>query len=312
MAADGPSAEIDDIEDDMTAPRDSRGSLVHTVLPWLHYPVAMTATFALSAWMRSRGASLEVSTYVPIVIAALCVAGLEALFPHRAAWRPPADEIKTDLGFMTVVQLAFPPVMGFLFTSALVEPARALGFPTTAFWPHSWPVWIQVVLMILLVDLLRYWLHRASHETAVLWRLHAVHHSVSQLYWLNTARFHLVEKALQMSADSLPFLLMGVQPIVLSLYYVAYATNGFFQHCNVELRYGVLNYIVGSAETHRWHHSREPREANANYGSTVIIWDLVFGTWFLPRGREVDQLGLHDAHYPKSFLSLMGAPFKRQ
>ena len=76
---------------------------------------------------------------------------------------------------------------------------------------------------------------------------------------------------------------------MLALYYIAYATNGFFQHCNIELRYGLLNYIVGSAETHRWHHSRVPRESNANYGNTVIVWDLVFGTWFLPKEREVER-----------------------
>jgi sterol desaturase/sphingolipid hydroxylase (fatty acid hydroxylase superfamily) len=273
--------------------------------------VVVTATFALSAWMRSLGASLDLSTYVPIVIAALTVAGLEMAFPHRAEWRPDGSEFTTDLGFMATVQLAFPPVMGYLFTSALVEPARALGLPTTRLWPHGWPIWIQVVLMILVVDFMRYWLHRAMHEHDGLWRLHAVHHSVARLYWLNTARFHVLEKALQMTADSLPFLLMGVQPIVLSLYYVAYATNGFFQHSNVELRYGVLNYVVGSAETHRWHHSREPREANANYGSTLIVWDVLFGTWFLPATRQVDRLGLHDAGYPKSFLGLMGAPFRR-
>jgi sterol desaturase/sphingolipid hydroxylase (fatty acid hydroxylase superfamily) len=98
---------------------------------------------------------------------------------------------------------------------------------------------------------------------------------------------------------------------VLSLYYLAYATNGFFQHCNVRLRYGILNYVVGSAETHRWHHSRVPKESNANYGNTVIIWDLLFGTWYLPKEREVESLGLQDPAYPKSFLTLMRAPFRR-
>jgi ornithine lipid hydroxylase len=144
----------------------------------------------------------------------------------------------------------------------------------------------------------------------VLWRLHSVHHSVEQLSWLNTARFHLLEKALQMCLDSLPFLLMGVHETVLALYYLAYATNGFFQHCNIQLRYGILNYIVGSAETHRWHHSREPREANANYGNTVIVWDLLFGTWFLPEERAVSELGLKDPEFPKSFLGLLRAPFR--
>ena len=98
---------------------------------------------------------------------------------------------------------------------------------------------------------------------------------------------------------------------MLALYYLAYATNGFFQHCNISLRYGVLNYIVGSAETHRWHHSRVPRESNANYGNTVIVWDVLFGTWFLPNEREVEQLGLQDPGYPRAFLRLMRAPFNR-
>ncbi len=281
------------------------------LVPYLHYPVVVTATFALFALLRSQGASLVVSTYVPVVIAAAIVTILEIRFPHRSEWRPPVSEIKTDLGFMTVVQLAFPPLMGFIFTYALIEPARALQLPISALWPHSWPIWIQALLMILTVDLLRYWLHRAAHQNDTLWRLHSVHHSVEQLYWLNTARFHLIEKAMQMMLDSVPFLLMAVDPTVLALYYVAYATNGFFQHCNIELQYGVLNYIVGSAETHRWHHSRIPRESNANYGNTVIIWDLLFGTWFLPRERAVQELGLQDPDYPKSFWALMRAPFNR-
>jgi sterol desaturase/sphingolipid hydroxylase (fatty acid hydroxylase superfamily) len=281
------------------------------LLPYLHYPVVITTTFALFAMLRSQGVSLVASTYVPILFAAAMVTALELKFPHRQEWRAPANEIKIDLAFMTIVQLAFPPLVGFVFTYALIEPARALHLPIAALWPHAWPIWIQALLMVLVVDFLRYWLHRAAHQSPALWRLHAVHHSVEQLYWLNTARFHLLEKAMQMTLDSLPFLLMGVAPTVLALYYVAYATNGFFQHCNIELRYGVLNYIVGSAETHRWHHSRIPRESNANYGNTLIVWDLVFGTWFLPLDRAVHQLGLQDPGYPKSFWALMRAPFSR-
>ena len=79
----------------------------------------------------------------------------------------------------------------------------------------------------------------------------------------------------------------------------------------MRLRYGFLNYIVGSAETHRWHHSREPREANANYGNTVIVWDLLFGTRLLLPDWDVEALGLKDAGYPRAFLGLMRAPFKR-
>jgi len=281
------------------------------LLPWLHYPVVMAAVFSLFAWLQYKHASLVLSTYLPVILAATVVIWLEFKFPHRAEWRPPAGEVKTDLKFLTVVQMAFPPLVGFIFVYALIQPARALHLPLVRFWPHSWPIWAQAVLMVLVVDLLRYWLHRAAHENAILWRLHAVHHSVERLYWLNTVRFHPLEKALQMSLDSLPFLLMSVNEKVLALYYIAYAVNGFFQHCNIQVRYGALNYIVGSAETHRWHHSRVVRESNANYGNTVLIWDVLFGTWYLPKEREVEDLGLEDRKYPKSFLTMLRSPFNR-
>ena len=202
-----------------------------------------------------------------------------------------------------------PALVGFAFTYALIEPARSLDLPFTRVWPHGLPIWLQAVLMILVVDFVRYWIHRWEHENDTLWRLHSVHHSVEQLYWLNTARFHPLEKALQMLADSLPFLLMAVDERVLALSYVV-CHEGFFQHCNIHLRYGPLNYIVGSAETHRWHHSRVPRESNANYGSTVVVWDVLFGTWYLPDDREIAELGLQDPSYPKSFFRLLRAPFK--
>ena len=288
----------------MTAPRSG-------LAPYVIYPATMAGAYGLFALLQAAGASLVVSTYTPILLAAALVTALERLYPYRRDWQPQAGEVATDLTFMLIVQMAWPPLVSLGFMLALVTPARALDLPVQAWWPHAWPLWTQALLMVLAVDFLRYWLHRFSHENDTLWRLHAVHHSVEQLYWLNTGRFHPLEKMLQMSLDSVPFLLMGVAPEVLALYYLSYATNGFFQHCNIDLRYGVLNYIVGSAETHRWHHAREPRDSNTNYGNTVIVWDLLFGTWFLPRDRQITELGLRDAAYPKSFMRLLAAPFKR-
>lgn len=277
---------------------------------YLIYPLTMAGAYALFAALRAAGAPLVAATYVPIIATAALVTACERRWPFRQAWVPPVREVRLDLAFMAVVQLALPPLVSLLLLMAVVEPARALALPMQTWWPHGWPLWAQTVLMILCVDFLRYWLHRAAHETDLLWRLHKVHHSVEQLYWLNTARFHPIEKALQMLFDSVPFLLMAVEPTVLSLYYLSYAANGFFQHCNIDLRYGVLNYVVGSAETHRWHHSREPREANSNYGNTVIVWDLLFGTWFLPQDRAIGDLGLHQ-RLPQSFRALLAAPFRR-
>jgi sterol desaturase/sphingolipid hydroxylase (fatty acid hydroxylase superfamily) len=290
---------------------DYHARMIRRAAPWIIYPTIMVSAYAMFAALQMAGVSLVLSTYIPILISAAAITTIERLIPFRDEWQPAKKEVFTDLTFMVVVQLALPPLVSLLFALALIEPARSLGLPMQSWWPHGLPIWLQAVLMVLAVDFMRYWLHRFSHENDTMWKLHSVHHSVEQLYWLNTGRFHPIEKTLQMSLDSLPFVLMGVDPQVLALYYLSYATNGFFQHCNIELRYGVLNYVVGSAETHRWHHSREPRESNANYGNTVIVWDLLFGTWFLPNDRGPEAIGLRDPNYPTTFLRLMKAPFSR-
>ncbi len=39
--------------------------------------------------------------------------------------------------------------------------------------PDDWPVVLQVTLMLLAADFLRYWLHVTAHRYEPLWRLHA-------------------------------------------------------------------------------------------------------------------------------------------
>lgn len=38
-----------------------------------------------------------------------------------------------------------------------------------------------------------YWAHRLAHRVHVVWRFHAIHHSVRRLWFFNTGRFHLVD-----------------------------------------------------------------------------------------------------------------------
>ena len=84
---------------------------------------------------------------------------------------------------------------------------------------------------------------------------------------------------------------------VLTTYLVFYGINGFFQHSNINVKFGFLNYIISSSELHRWHHSEIPRESNGNYGNNLIIWDVIFGTWFLPKDRSVKEIGLRNRNF---------------
>jgi len=166
--------------------------------------------------------------------------------------------------------------------------------------------------MILSGNFFRYWLHRAAHTWALLWRFHAVHHSVHKLYWLNLGRFHPLNRTLQLFCDTFPFILLSISKEVLALYLLIYSIKGFFQHCNVDVKLGWFNYIISGSELHRWHHSTNIQESNNNYGNHIIIWDIFFATYFLPKGKKVSELGLLNRNYPMSFLEQIQAPFIKE
>ncbi len=278
------------------------------VMPWIAYPGAMVSAFLVYALLGSQGVSVVVSSYAAVVFGAVAVTVLEFIIPYDRAWQPDRKDVKNDLLFMVAVQMVLPQMLLLPAAVGLVRYLRATEWPI-ALWPHALPLVMQVVLMLLVAEFFRYWLHIAAHNTKLLWRFHAVHHSPHKLYWLNVGRFHPIEKAVQFMLDMLPFILVGVGESVLVLYFVFYAVNGFFQHSNVDARYGVLNYVVSGAELHRWHHSKLIEESNRNYGNNLIVWDLLFGSWFLPRDRRVGDLGLINRSYPLDFASQMKTPF---
>ena len=281
---------------------------MNTALSHGLYPAGLTGAALLFSALLSVGAPLTLASHLPIVLTGVAILLLEQRCFARADWKPHAADLRTDAAFMATVQVVWPSLLAAAVVFALADFRHDAG--PDGPWPHEWPLPLQVLTMVLAVDLMRYWLHRACHHFPALWRLHEVHHSPDILYLLNVGRFHPLEKALHFSLDTAPFLLLGVAPEVLAGYALVYSVNGFFQHSNLALRYGWLNYVVGSAETHRWHHARDPKVAACNFGSTTAVWDVLFGTWYLPPGREVGELGIPDRHYPQGFLAQIAAPFR--
>ncbi|MCA9472667.1 MAG: sterol desaturase family protein [Nitrospirales bacterium] len=280
-----------------------------TIVRYGAYPVVLSACVALYHFLLNIGAGLHLASYSSVFIGALLMMILEYRFPHRRAWLPRRADVWQDAIFMILIQAALPKLLAFALAVKLVELLEPHGFAVSGVWPGSWSVPSQMLLMMLIADGFRYWLHRFAHEWECLWRFHAVHHSPHTLYWLNVGRFHPIDKALQFFLDALPFIVLGVSESVLGLYFVCYAVNGFFQHGNVDVRLGILNYIVSGPELHRWHHSMKKEESNHNYGNNLIVWDLFFGTWYLPKGRHVGDLGLINRHYPSNFVAQMKTPF---
>jgi sterol desaturase/sphingolipid hydroxylase (fatty acid hydroxylase superfamily) len=277
-------------------------------LPYVWYPLFVTLALGTFFVLLADGLSPAFAAYVPVTIVGLAIVILETRFTERDAWRPTKPDVVADAAYMALVMVALPRILVAIAAIMLAGYMHANAM--SRWWPQDWPLWAQIVAMVLAVDFLRYWLHRACHRFIPLWRLHEVHHSPDVLYVLNVGRFHPFEKMLHFTLDTVPFLLLGVAPQVLAGYFLLYSVNGLFQHSNLKLRYGWLNYVVASAETHRWHHARDPKTAACNFGNTTIIWDLVFGTWRLP--GPVGDIGIVNRRYPKGFFAQMVAPFSHR
>lgn len=279
----------------------------------LAYPVIMLSALAIHYVSTFNGVNIYLATYMPVLLAAVLISYLEIKLPYRPQWRPSANEAKDDAGYMLLVQILLPRFLGFLVVMVSANVYSSNVSQQTKFistlWPHNSSVAFQAMLMLLFADFLRYWLHRLSHACKPLWKLHEVHHSPKKLYWMNVGRFHPLEKGLQYVFDALPFIVLGVSQEVLALYFVFYAINGFFQHCNIDLRLGILNYVVSGPELHRWHHSKHIDESDNNFGNNLIIWDWLFSTRYLPKNRSVETLGVLNDNYPSSLFQQLASPF---
>jgi sterol desaturase/sphingolipid hydroxylase (fatty acid hydroxylase superfamily) len=129
---------------------------------------------------------------------------------------------------------------------------------------------------------------------------------------LNAVRFHPLDTLLTYSIEIVPLVLLGCPEPVIALFVVFTAVHGMFQHANVRLRLGPLNWIFSMAELHRWHHSKTVHEGNSNYGTNLILWDVVFGTRYLPRDRDPpEEIGIAGMpRFPSGYLDQVASPLR--
>ena len=189
----------------------------------------------------------------------------------------------------------------------LVEPGH-LGDFVTPF--MRLPVALQFPLALLLSDFLGYWSHRLHHQ-APLWRFHAIHHSPRELDWMAGARNHPVAEAAARVCVGIPLILLGVDFRVLAAMIPFVGLWAVFLHANVRWRFGPLRWVIATPHFHRWHHSRAPEARGKNFAALFPLWDLLFGTLFLP-DRLPDHFGLDEAqNVPSGFVGQTLYPFRR-
>lgn len=280
----------------------SRGFL----LSWL-----AGAVVALQAWHYDAQALL-LKFLLPFYLMSLA---LQYVLPKT---RAPLErgELATDIISNSVV-LAVNQGQNALVAGAFALASSSLLVRAGWLDPHATlaglPFWPQVILSILVYDLLFYWAHRLAHTVPALWRFHAVHHCAHRVTFLNAYRVHPVDVLWRRFVPLLGLLLCGPSHDAFVAATVIGTVLATVTHLNIDLRHGWLNYLVGTNEIHRWHHSTVHDEAK-NFGA-ITLWDQLFGTFHYPRDRDMPaRLGLADErNFPlHDYWRQLWWPFRRR
>lgn len=280
------------------------------VVSYLAWPALLAACLIMTAWGFMNDTPVLSFNLAYFTLATILLL-LERAMPHEQEWSKPDGQIWADIAHTLVSKgtvqtlIVFSSIIGL---STLITPVSEPGYGV---WPRDWPLWMQVIIGVYVSEFALYWAHRLAHEWIPLWRFHAIHHSVVKLWVVNTGRFHFIDSLKSIVPGMAVLLALGAPMEVITWLSAITAYVGILTHCNIEMRFGFLSYLFNTPELHRWHHSRDLREGNKNYGENVVLWDQVFGTWFNePNRRPPVNIGISDPMPPR-FIDQLIWPFRR-
>lgn len=204
-------------------------------------------------------------------------------------------------------------------TASAIEPllgGRALD--GQAFWALA----LCALLVAMASDLATYITHRLTHENRVLWPFHRVHHSAEVLTPLTLYRKHPVYNLINSLIQPLiagPVIgviaavfdqhdvwrIMGVNAVFMLFNFV----GANLRHSHIWIDFGpVLSRVLISPAMHQIHHSIDPRHYDRNYGEVFALWDWMFGTLYVPKGREEIVFGVTDDREPAGAVRVQMHP----
>lgn len=142
------------------------------------------------------------------------------------------------------------------------------------------------------VEFSYYWFHRASHRVRWLWATHAVHHSATHFNLSAAIRLGWASQLTGAFLFYLPLAWLGFSPVAISLMLTLGLLYQFFLHTSLPVHLGLLEWVLNTPAHHRVHHASNEGCLDRNYGSTLIIWDRLFGTFAAAPKEEPLRFGL--------------------
>ncbi|MBC7996233.1 MAG: sterol desaturase family protein, partial [Rhizobacter sp.] len=233
---------------------------------------------------------------------------IEKLFALRKEQPVFRAEWQTDFHHFIVNHM----VVGFILLATNLLVHQLFGWAANdgiRGWVAGLNFWVAVFLIVLVADLVQYWTHRAYHEVPLLWRLHAVHHSVKSMDWLAGSRQHILELLITRTLVLAPIYVLGFSKQVIDAYIVIVGFQAVFNHANVSVRLGPLRYLIVTPNFHHWHHSQDNEAIDKNYAAHFAFLDYLFGTAVKSDRAWPGQYGVVGDYVPNGFWKQLKFPF---
>lgn len=138
--------------------------------------------------------------------------------------------------------------------------------------------WISWIIVFIAVDFVYYWFHRHSHEIALFWAAHVVHHQ-SEEYNLAVA---LRQSIFQQFFSWFYYMMFAFAGVPFDMWFICIGINLVYQfwvHTRAVGKLGFLEWVMNTPSHHRVHHGKDPKYCDKNHAGVFIIWDRMFGTF---------------------------------
>ena len=162
-----------------------------------------------------------------------------------------------------------------------------IHLPTEGYWWYA-----SLALVVLALDLYKYTFHRLQHAIPFLWAMHSFHHSANGVTLITGARHFWLERVL--SNAFLPIMaILFVIPtdMVIAVGFIFFVPDAC-AHLNVRIPLGRFVTWVNNPQWHRIHHSVLMEHRDKNFAAFLPIFDILFGTAWVPRPDEYPATGL--------------------
>jgi len=235
---------------------------------------------------------------------------IEKFIPHRKEQAILRPEWQGDLNHFFVNHL----IVGFVLLAANQFVHQLFGglvLSDIQLFINSSPFMLQLFFIILAADLFQYVTHRLYHEVPFFWRFHAVHHSAKHMDWLAGSRQHILELIITRCFVLTPIFVLGFSQQIIDLYIIIVGLQAVFNHANVRINFGWLQYIIVTPQFHHWHHSSDKAAIDRNYAAHFSFLDYLLGTAVKGEKEWPAEYGVVGDYMPVGMLKQQAFPFKR-